>query len=105
MLIQKLEIGFWNGKNTSEENVIFFEKMTKNELFSMYDKIMKALSTESISSISDARGRANIAMDCWKWVHNERGWYDIYDDDGSYNPYPIRYITKESVQAIRDIYE
>ena len=76
--------------------------MTKEEMFTEYDFTMKALSTASVFSISDARDRANVLMDCWNWVHNEKGWYDIFEDNGKYNPFPIRYVSKEKYEALKN---
>lgn len=104
MIDEHLKTKYWNGTAKPEENIVFFELMTKEELFSEYDFTMRALSTESVFSISDARGRANIMMDCWNWVHNEKGWYDIFEDNGENNPYPIRYVSKEKYEEFKTSY-
>jgi len=101
MIIEKLRAGYWDGKGTPEENVIFFEQMTQDEMFKEYSKTMKALSTESMFVTRDARGYANILIDCWNQVHNLHGWYDIFEDGGEYNTYPIRYVNKEKLDDTR----
>lgn len=100
MIHETLKSKYWNGTATPEENVIFFELMTKEEMNSEYDFTMKALSTESVFSVMDARGRANVLMDCWNQVHNLHGWYDIFEDN-DITPFPIRYVSKEKYEGLK----
>jgi len=100
MINETLKTKYWNGSATPEENVIFFELMTKEEMFSEYDFTMRALSTDSIFSVRDARSYANALLDCWNWVHNEKGWYDIFGDN-DITPFPIRYVSKEKYEGLK----
>ncbi len=101
MINDTLKVKYWNGTATPEECVIFIELMTKQEMFAEYDFTIKALSTDSIFAIRDARAYANALMDSWNWVHDERGWYDIFEDN-DISPFPIRYVSKEKYEELKN---
>ena len=104
MIDKHLEVKYWNGTATPEENVMLIELMNNEEMWSVYKKIINSLSTNSVFDIGDARGRANALLDSWNWIHDTRGWYDIFEDEGSNNPYPIRYVSKEKYEAFKASY-